>query len=278
MKSISKNFVSRRAALYVVIAVAVWLGISVRSLSAQAPDPPPFEASPLSAVDDGSQVEQVDFQPMEIPEDSAADPSLDESFTTDFSASEDFSVPDELFAELEAAETKDHGFAAGFREQFADLDLPKMLGSLAIVLGGYFGIVWLMRKFNPGSSGALPTEVVEVLGTTPFGPKKHLQVIRLGNKLLLLMNSAEGSQRIGEVSDPDEVEYLASLCMSKRKRRATRSPLARTPSAQVTMNPSRRSPTTAVPTEAPAADNLRDVLQQLQNVVRSQSNGSVFEA
>ena len=278
MKSISKNFVSRRAVLYLVIAFTVWFGPSVRSLSAQDPDLPAFDASPLSAVDDGSQVEQVDFQPMEIPEAPAADLSLDEPFDSDFSASEDFSVPDELFAELEAAETKDHGFAAGFREQFADLDLPKMLGSLAIVLGGYFGIVWLMRKFNPGSSGALPTEVVEVLGTTPFGPKKQLQVIRLGNKLLLLMNSAEGSQMIGEVSDPDEVEYLASLCMSKRKRHATRSPLSRAPSAQVTMSQSRRSPTTTANPEAPAADNLRDVLQQLQNVVRSQSNGSVFEA
>ncbi|MCH2182225.1 MAG: flagellar biosynthetic protein FliO [Mariniblastus sp.] len=278
MKSIPEKFVSPGAMLCLAMMAVILVHTGDRSVHAQDVIPPAFDAAVPSAVDDGSHVEQVDFQPMEIPQEDLADPSPEGSFASDIAADEDFSVPDELFAELEEAEAKDHGFAAGIREHFADLDLTKMLGSLAIVLGGYFGIVWFMRKFNPGSSGALPTEVVEVLGTTPFGPKKHLQVIRLGNKLLLLMNSAEGSQMIGEVSDPEEVEYLASLCVSKRKRRAASSRLSRRSSAQVSMNQSRRSPATDTPPAPPAADNLRDVLQQLQNVVRSQSNGSVFEA
>ena len=274
MKSISKNssFVDKLGWLAIVVAI-FFLG-SGSMLFAQQEFGGSFvqDAPPLH---EDSRVAPVDFQPMEIPDQGTAESEATSSIASDIPAAEDFSVPDDLYSELLEAENADQSFMTGVREQFADLDLARMLGSLAIVLGGYFGVVWLMRKINPSASKGLPLEVVEVMGATPFGPKKHLQVVRLGSKLLLLINSPEGSQLIGEVSDPEEVDYLASLCGGKRRNRMARPSVARTASRA---NPAQPRGATAQQTAPPVADNLRDVLQQLQNVVRTQPNGSVFEA
>jgi len=276
MKSILKNIASVRKRLWLAIAAAFMFLSCDSMLSAQQEFEHSFDAQAVSSVHQDTHVAPADFQPMEIPQAASDDHAGAESFASDIPAVEDFTVSDEIFAELVEAENSDSSFLAGVSGQFADLDLAKMLGSLAIVLGGYFGIVWLLRKINPASSRGLPVEVVEVLGATPFGPKKHLQVIRLGSKLLLLINSTEGSQLIGEVSDPQEVEYLASLCTVKRRKRAVSQPVAR-PASDPARQPQRSTMTDHQPAP-PAADNLRDVLQQLQNVVRSQPNGSVFEA
>ena len=101
-----------------------------------------------------------------------------------------------------------------FKSYFHNFDVGRMLGSLALVLGGYFSLVWVSRHF--GGNGKVPSEVLEILGQVPFGPKKQLQIVRLGSKLLLLINSPEGTHPIGEITDPEEVEYLASLCQGRK--------------------------------------------------------------
>ena len=103
-----------------------------------------------------------------------------------------------------------------FQSFFGGADLGKMLGSLALVLGGYFGLVWVFRTFN-GASRALPTEVLEVMGHAPYGPKQSLQLVRLGSKLLLLINGPDGTQPVGEITDPVEVEYLSGLCPGTKR-------------------------------------------------------------
>lgn len=87
-----------------------------------------------------------------------------------------------------------------------------MIGALSLVLGGYFGFVWLLRMLSPRSNRQLPSEVIEVLGKTAFGKGQHLQLVRLGSKLLLLLESNEGIQPIAEISDPLEVHHLISCC------------------------------------------------------------------
>ena len=94
----------------------------------------------------------------------------------------------------------------------------KVFGSLAVVLGGYFGFVWLTRLFGSGNRRGIPREVIDVVGSTPFGPQKSLQLVRLGSKLLLLLTTPEGTQSVGEVSDPAEVAHLIALCDPKAAR------------------------------------------------------------
>ncbi len=110
----------------------------------------------------------------------------------------------------------------GMKEKFGGADVSRIFGSLAVVLGGYFGFVWLMRMFNPGRPRGLPAEVVDVVGQIPFGQGEILQLVRLGSKLVLLNNGPAGLSPLGEITDPAEVDYLASLCDSGSRSRNNR--------------------------------------------------------
>ena len=211
-----------------------------------------------------SAVQPADFQ----------SPSVDSSFA-------DTMMPDNRFSEEPAKDTltansdgpespilnldEPGSWISGVEQQFADVDFVRVLGSLAIVLGGYFGFVWFTRKLNPSSSQGLPKEVVEVLGQTPFGPKKTLQLVRLGSKLLLLMNGSEGTQSVGEITDPHEVEYLASLCGGKKH---SQSAIAIRKASSA--NQSVDQPATG--------SDLKRILRQLQQSGDSPITGSVFDA
>jgi flagellar biogenesis protein FliO len=59
---------------------------------------------------------------------------------------------------------------------------------------------------------SLPAAAVEVLGRTPLVRGQHLQLVRCGQRLLLLGVSANSAQTLAEVSDPQEVESLLSAC------------------------------------------------------------------
>lgn len=158
---------------------------------------------------------------------------------------------------------------------YSDSGTSKVIGSLALVLGLYFLFVWVMRKINPMGNGGLPSEVVEVLGQVPFGAKRSLQMVRLGPKLLLLLNSPEGTQSIGEITDPDEVDYLSSLCMGKSASRSkpssSRSSRSQTDQAASPPSPTRVQPRTV------GSTSLNDVIQILQQA--NNPNGqTMFEA
>ena len=172
------------------------------------------------------------------------------------------------------------------KTQLGTLDIPRVLGSLAIVLGGYFGLVWFTRRFSNQSNGRLPNEVVEVLGKTPFKPGSNLQLVRLGSKLLLLMNSAEGTHTIGEISDPEEVALLSAKCgLSTPSRHSTNR--TRPPSSVPTVPavPAMPTPRATAPPQVAATNSnpttntdLRQILRQLQRVADNAGAGAVFEA
>ncbi len=84
--------------------------------------------------------------------------------------------------------------------------------SLAIVLGLFFLGIWLLRRGGVSSAGLLPTDVVEVLGRTVLGGRQQLQLIRVGNKLLLVSLTPAGAETLTEITDRDEVDRLASVC------------------------------------------------------------------
>ncbi len=87
-----------------------------------------------------------------------------------------------------------------------------VFSSLAIVLGLFFLLVWLARCALPKSATALPSDVLEVLGRSPLASRHHLQLIRLGRRLLLVSVTAEGAETLAEITDPDEVNHLSGLC------------------------------------------------------------------
>ena len=91
-----------------------------------------------------------------------------------------------------------------------------LCGSLAVVLAGFFVIVWVLRRASPRGFGMLPPEAFEILGRAPLANRQQAQLVRCGNKLLLVAVNTEGAQTLTEITDPAEVERLAAVCRPAR--------------------------------------------------------------
>jgi flagellar biogenesis protein FliO len=89
-------------------------------------------------------------------------------------------------------------------------------GSLAAVLAGFFVVAWALRRASPRGFGVLPAEAFEVLGRAPLANRQQAQLLRCGNKLLLVAVGAEGAETLTEITDPAEVERLAAVCRRAR--------------------------------------------------------------
>ena len=87
-----------------------------------------------------------------------------------------------------------------------------VVSSLAIVLGLLLGLVWCSRRFAPTGTAPLPKEAVELLGRSPLNARQMMQLLRVGDRLLLVAISAGGVQTLTEITDPEEVEQLVALC------------------------------------------------------------------
>ena len=84
--------------------------------------------------------------------------------------------------------------------------------SLGLVIALFLGVAWMLKKNQPRSQSALPREAVEVLGRVPLSAKQHLQLIRMGPKLLLVSSSGTQMQTLGEISDPSQVDSMIQIC------------------------------------------------------------------
>jgi flagellar biogenesis protein FliO len=99
--------------------------------------------------------------------------------------------------------------------------LVTALGSLAVVLSLFFALAWVLRRSNPKSAALLPQDVVELLGRAPLPGRQQMQLIRCGNKLLLVCLSQAGAETLTEITDPQEVDRLAGLCRQAQPHSAT---------------------------------------------------------
>lgn len=91
-----------------------------------------------------------------------------------------------------------------------------VVGSLAVVLGVFFLIVWVLRRASPAILGSLPAEAFETLGRAPLAHHQQAHLLRYGNKLLLVSVSAAGATTLSEITDPAEVDRLTNLCRQTR--------------------------------------------------------------
>lgn len=90
--------------------------------------------------------------------------------------------------------------------------VASIAGALAAVLGLFLVFAWATRKSMPQGMSRLPTEALEVLGRMPVHGKQEFQLVRIGNKLVLLAVSPMGMECVAEVDDPVEVERLCAMC------------------------------------------------------------------
>lgn len=126
--------------------------------------------------------------------------------------------------------------------------ISTVVGSLAIVLGLFVVLAWFSRRLTPAGAAQLPKEVLELLGRASLNSRQQVQLVRLGNKLLLVASTASGSETLTEITDAAEVERLSSLCRRGQPASATgsftqvMSQLTREPAEAGFAGTSRRQP------------------------------------
>jgi len=94
-------------------------------------------------------------------------------------------------------------------------------GSLVVVLGLFLVVAWALRKTAPRGSLVLPKEVFDILGRAPLGARQQVQLLRCGNKLLLVSITPGGAETLTEVTDPLEVDRIAGICHQAHPKSAT---------------------------------------------------------
>lgn len=88
---------------------------------------------------------------------------------------------------------------------FPDEERPSFLGTLirfllmfALMIGMFYGVTrYLKSKAVVGGSG----DLAKTLGTVPLAPGKHLQIVDLAGKILVLGVSNAGVQLVSEITD-----------------------------------------------------------------------------
>lgn len=94
--------------------------------------------------------------------------------------------------------------------------------ALAIVVGVLLACVWLLRRGARNTNVVLPSDVVGVLGRIPLAARHFAQLLRVGNKLVLVSLTPAGATTLTEVTDPAEVDRLAGLCQQSNPHSTTK--------------------------------------------------------
>jgi flagellar biogenesis protein FliO len=166
--------------------------------------------------------------PKEAPLAATPLPGVALPLTTDYSPASDTPASDESrhlaprskpAAQLAGeGQSLSDGIKSRLPASFSKLDSLTTAGAgLAIVVGLFFVCMWLLRRSSGAKhGGVLPNEAFAVLGRAPLTPQSFAQLLRVGNKLVLVAISADGIQPLTEVIDPIEVDRLTGVCASGR--------------------------------------------------------------
>lgn len=84
--------------------------------------------------------------------------------------------------------------------------------ALAVVVGLFLLCVGLVRRGSKKSNSRLPAEVVSVLGRVPLAARQFAELVRVGNKLVLVSITPTGAEPLTEITDPVEIDRLLGLC------------------------------------------------------------------
>jgi len=136
---------------------------------------------------------------------------------------------------------------------------------LAIVVGAFLLFAWVLRRGGRGRAGRgiLPADAVSVLGRVSLTSKQVAQLLRVGNKLVLVALTPGGAETLTEVTDPVEVDRLMGLCQQNDRHSTTQA------FEQVFQNLSRE----AVPSGFLGGDSLPTSISPVAAAYRSHRGG-----
>ena len=105
-----------------------------------------------------------------------------------------------------------------------DHSTAKTLSSLLFVTALFACFAYWIRRNRGQKNPGIAAEAWEILGHGNLGAKHGVQLVRLGNRLLLLGYSSHAVHTLAEINDPEEVRHLRSICKTNRPQFAARIP------------------------------------------------------
>lgn len=105
--------------------------------------------------------------------------------------------------------------ASGKKHETARKPLPglrQLLVSIGLLSLLFVVLILLLKKLRPKEAGKLPPDVFEVLGKSPLAFRQQVYFLRGGDRIFLVALSANGVDKIGEITDPGEVARVIQRC------------------------------------------------------------------
>ena len=96
--------------------------------------------------------------------------------------------------------------------QFPQDPTVTTVAAMLLVFGLFLLSIWLVKRAAAKPASALPEEVVSVLGRKQLARREFAQLLRVGNKLVLVSVTSEGMKPVTEITDPVEVDRLLGIC------------------------------------------------------------------
>lgn len=94
--------------------------------------------------------------------------------------------------------------------------VTQTLGSLLFVTALFACFAYWLRRNRGHRNANISAEAWEILGRGSLSPKHEFQLVRLGNRVLLLGYSSQSVHTLTEIEDPDEVNHLRSICKTQK--------------------------------------------------------------
>ncbi|WP_161604377.1 FliO/MopB family protein [Roseiconus nitratireducens] len=92
--------------------------------------------------------------------------------------------------------------------------------ALAVVLAVFGCLVWITKRYGPvsGPRGGLPEDVLQNLGHAMIDGKTRVTFLRLGDRVLVLGQTASGDPHtLTEITDPEEISRVTHRCLGRPK-------------------------------------------------------------
>jgi flagellar biosynthetic protein FliO len=133
-------------------------------------------------------------------------------------------VTDQEIAEMNMQE----GRVEDGRDQPSTVDdqqgISSLIGRLAVSLGVVFGLIalvmWIARRYLPQAAKGRRAGSIEILATRPLGARKHLMLVRVRDRTVLLGVTAQSIQMLTEMDQEpaswDETATDAGMDVGER--------------------------------------------------------------
>jgi len=148
-------------------------------------------------------------------------------------------------------------------------NLQRVLIALAAVIALVFLLRWVGRKMLGLPSISRASSVIQVVGRVPMAPRQQLVLVRVGQRLLVLGDSAGQLSTLTEITEADEVAAVLGQLKSNDSSRNFASVFDRSPSAaEVPADASSANDSAAVEPGAPSIEETKRQLSGLSDRIQ----------